>query len=122
MSAQAFKVINGHIPNQNKRRRRDTVKIPQPVVESLHKLRERKVELVTLFSSVDLQKDYGGYSMVFDGRKFRKLVSWSDETQEPTREELRRFAIDIIRAAKKDSGIREFIKKNPFPFLPRPVE
>jgi hypothetical protein len=118
MPSQAFKIINGGIPKQNnpRRRRRDTVKIPEPVVESLRKIRNSRVKLVTLFNSIDLQKDYGRYSMVYDGRKFRKLVAWSQDTLEPTRDELKRFLIDIINAAKKDREIREFMKKNPFPF------
>jgi hypothetical protein len=76
-----------------------------------------RVRLVTLFNSVDLQKDYHGYCMVYDGRKIRKLVRWSRETLDPTKEEIRRFLIDIINAAKKDQEIRDFIKKNPFPTL-----
>lgn len=119
MPTRALKIVGSNTSKQpSRRKRRDTVKIPQPVVESLRRIRSSKVELVTLFNSVDLQKDYGGYAMVYDGRKFRKLVRGLKETLEPTRDELKRFLIDIIRAAKGDKEIKDFIKKNPFPFLP----
>ena len=77
---------------------------------------KRGVRLVALFNMVDLQKDYPGYSMVYDGRRIRKLVQGKDMSDYITRDELQRFVVDIINAAKEDKRILGYMKENPFPF------
>jgi hypothetical protein len=99
-----------------KRKRRDTVRL-RIVRDPMDEPTQSRVKLVTLFSSVDIQKDYFNCSMVYDGRIFRKLVPWSKETLEPTRDEMKRFVMDIINAAKRDREIRDYMRQNPFPFL-----
>ncbi len=76
---------------------------------------EKKVELVTLFNSIDIQKEYDGFTLVFNGKRFRKLVPGVEGTQLLTRKELSRFIVDILEAVKSDWKIREFIEKNRLP-------
>lgn len=77
----------------------------------------RGVRLVTLFNMIDIQKEYTNCTMVYDGRRVRKLVQGHDASEWITRDELKRFVIDIINAAKIDSGIMDYMRKNPFPFF-----
>jgi hypothetical protein len=67
----------------------------------------RGVKLVTLFNMLDIQKDYGSCTMVYDGRRIRKLVQGHDVSGWLTRSEMKRFVIDIINAAKVNKKIRE---------------
>jgi hypothetical protein len=76
----------------------------------------RGVMLVMLFNSIDIQKDYRGYSMVFDGRKIRKLVPGVDMDLPPSRKELIRFLKDVSDAAEHDEKIWEYLERNPLPY------
>ena len=87
----------------------------EPLLESLRAPKEKKVELAILFNSIDIQKEYEGFTLVFNGKRFRKLVRGVDGTQIPTRKELARFIFDIIEAAKSDDKIKAFIEKNRLP-------
>lgn len=73
------------------------------------------VKLVTLFTSVDLQKGYRGYTMVFDGRGFRKLIHGVRGDFEPKKGEIARFLRDIYDAAEHDDRIQGFLDRNPPP-------
>ena len=84
----------------------------EPLKENLMR-RESKVRLVALFNMIDIQKEYSGYTMVYDGRAFRKLVPGMQGTQSPTRSELALFVNEILEAAKTQKDIYEFLKNNP---------
>lgn len=75
--------------------------------------KEGKVELFTLFTSVDIQKDYGKFTMVYDGRTFRKLVHGLSGTQVPKPGEIMRFVRDIKEAATGNGEIRDYLAANP---------
>ena len=87
----------------------------EPLLEILRTSKEKKVELVVLFNSIDIQKEYEGFTLVFNGKRFRKLIPGVDGTQIPARKELARFIMDIIEAAKSDDEINGFVKKNRLP-------
>ena len=74
-----------------------------------------RVRLVTLFSSKDLQRDYRGYTIVYDGKKFRKLVKGLGMTLVPSRKELIRFLRDLEDAVETDKEVSDFIERNPPP-------
>jgi len=100
------------------RKRKDTVRL-RLVRDPMEEPHQSRVRLVTLFNSVDIQKDYHNCTLVYDGRRIRKLVPWSEDALEPSKEEWKQFVMDILRAARDDKGISEYIRQNPFPFMGR---
>jgi len=77
------------------------------------KARGGPVELVTLFASASIQKDYGTHVIIYEG-KFRKLMPGArGETLVPTSDEIAAFIKDVAKAAKNDRKIAEFVKANP---------
>jgi len=85
----------------------------EPLTEKVRNIRDGNVKLATMFNSVDLQGDYNGYTMVYDGRKFRKLIPGVREEQEPSKIELVRFVLDLVSAAHKDPKVLQFIQSHP---------
>jgi len=90
-------------------------KIPEPLTDSLKDKKDNSVKLVDLFNSVELEKDYGKYSLAFDGRKIRKHVPGVRDRPEPSEEEVQRFITDINRAASSDQAVAGYLKTNPLP-------
>ncbi len=74
---------------------------------------EGKVELFTLFTSMDIQKDYGRFTMVYDGRSFRKLVHGMRGSVDPKPGEILHFVKDILEAARSDERIVDYLDANP---------
>ena len=105
MSATVHKLSFGPVKPRQRRITREILLEERPS--------RRGVKLVTLFNMID----YGNCAMVYDGRKIRKLVQGNDVSQWITRDELKRFVIDIINAAKADTEIRDYMRENPFPFM-----
>ena len=119
MNACNLQLIPGGAKNSNGNQRQAAKKLGNPfglirdiLKESLMKA-DKKVRLVALFNMVDIQKEYNGYTMVYDGRAFRKLVPGLQGTQTPSRQELVVFAKDIVGAAKEQKDIHDFMVKNP---------
>lgn len=118
-NASNLQLISGGVQKRNANQKQNAKKPANPfslIREPLNEnpmRRESKVRLVALFNMVDIQKDYIGYTMVYDGRAFRKLVPGMQGTQSPTRSELALFVNEILEAAKTQKDIYEFLKNNP---------
>jgi hypothetical protein len=70
------------------------------------------VDVVDLFSSVSIEKNYGAYTMVYDGR-FRKLVKGTSAPDAPSEAEIDCFKAAIGLAARYNRKVLEFVKKHP---------
>ena len=114
--ALQFQVIQGGNTSktQSNKKQTPTLKIVRdPLQERARGVSEGQVKLVTLFNSIDLQKDYENCTMVYDGRRFRKIVRGSSITRLPSKDDLIRFIRDILKATETEKQIKDFIEKNP---------
>ncbi|MCI0503892.1 hypothetical protein L0Y65_04225 [Candidatus Micrarchaeota archaeon] len=111
LGAQRLPVI-GHAAPQQQKPSGIVTPWGEPASEYLRR-QEGKVEYVELFSSAGVQKDYGSYMMVFDGRRFKKCPHMVKGYEEPTDAEIERFRWDVADAAKGDKRIAMLINQEP---------
>lgn len=71
-----------------------------------------EISLVPLFSSVNLQADFGDFMIIFDGR-FRKFLPLTKSFVQPNPAELEEFRRLVSVAGALDSHIAAYIEANP---------